>query len=60
MLAKLAAGRPHDMEFVEAALRASLADLEQLRIGLDLMPNSVRNDVAARLEGLVLKINRTE
>jgi hypothetical protein len=58
ILAKLAAGRPHDIEFVEAALRASLIDLEQLRLGVDLMPNRVQEDVTARLDGLITKINR--
>jgi hypothetical protein len=57
--AKLAAGRPHDLEFVEAALRAGLVDVEQLRLGLELMPESARGDVQIRLDGLLAKISRT-
>jgi len=60
ILAKLAAGRPHDLQFVEAALRASLLDLAELQLGVDLMPNAVGKDVAGRLDGLVAKISRRE
>ncbi len=50
VLAKLAAGRPHDYEFVEEAIRVKLVDLEQLRLGVDLVPNSHRALVRERLE----------
>jgi hypothetical protein len=51
VLAKLAAGRAHDYEFVDDALREGLVGLEQLRRGLDLMPDSDRERVRDRLEG---------
>src|SRR6266511_5445670 len=50
VLAKLAAGRPHDYEFVEEAIRVKLIDLEQLQLGVDLVPNSHRALVRERLE----------
>lgn len=58
MLAKLAAGRPHDLVFVEAALRGCVVDGEQLRLGIDLLPARHRDGVRMRLEGLVAKIAR--
>jgi len=50
VLAKLEAGRPHDYEFVEEAIRVKLVDLEQLQLGVDLVPNSHRALVRERLE----------
>lgn len=55
ILAKLAAGRPHDYEFVEEALRAGLVDLDQLRLGAELLPDSHRESVRERLAGLIVK-----
>lgn len=52
MLAKLAAGRLHDTPFVEAALDAKLVTIEELRLGIDLMPPASREGVTRRLEGL--------
>jgi hypothetical protein len=60
MLAKLAAGRAHDLEFVEAALRATLVHPGELRRGVDLMPTPVREGVRSRLDGLEAKVNRSE
>jgi hypothetical protein len=58
MLAKLAAGRPHDVTFVEEALNARLVTLDELRRGIDLMPESSRPDVARWLDGLEAKLSR--
>lgn len=59
VLAKLAAARPHDLVFVEDALRAALADVDDLRRGVDLMPDPARPLVRERLEGLLAKIARS-
>jgi hypothetical protein len=58
-LAKLAAGRKHDFEFVEDALREELVDIEQLRLGVDLMPSKERVLVHERLEGIVARVALT-
>ena len=58
MLAKLAAGRPHDVTFVEEALAAKLLTVDELRRGIDLMPESSRVDVARWLDGLEAKLSR--
>jgi len=58
LLAKLAAGRPHDMTFVEAALRAELSDAATLQLGLDLMTRD-QDLVEERLDGVLAKISRT-
>ena len=49
VLAKLAAGRAHDMRFAEDVLRFGLVDREQLRLGVDLMPATHRELVGDRL-----------
>lgn len=59
MLAKLAAGRPHDMEFVEAALREGLVAGEELELGIPMMPESARDHVAEALAGLKAKVTRS-
>ena len=46
MLAKLAAGRPHDITFVEEALNGRLVTVDELRLGVDLMPENSRAGVA--------------
>src|SRR5438445_9427959 len=38
VLAKLAAGRAHDYEFVDNVLEERLVDVAQLRLGVELMP----------------------
>ncbi|HKI92198.1 MAG TPA: DUF6036 family nucleotidyltransferase [Gaiellaceae bacterium] len=58
LLAKLAARRPHDLAFVEAALASGLADGDELERGVPLMPEHVREDVRVRLEGLLAKLER--
>lgn len=55
VLAKIAAGRPHDLEFVEEAIRASLVDPDRLRLGVDLMPESHREQTRARRAGLIAR-----
>ena len=49
VLAKLAAGRPHDVEFASEAIQTGLADTQQLRIRLELMPRSHRDLTSERL-----------
>jgi hypothetical protein len=58
VLAKLAAGRPHDVEFVEEAVRASLVDVDRLRRGTELMPESHRQRTDERLAALLDRISR--
>ena len=55
MLAKLAAGRPHDFVFVDAAVEAELVTLDELQLGIDLLPEGSRSEVAQRLERLRAK-----
>jgi hypothetical protein len=55
-LAKLAAGRSHDYEFVEEAVRAGLLDEEQLGLGVDLLPASHQGSVRDRLAGILRKV----
>jgi hypothetical protein len=52
VLAKIAAGRPHDLDFVADALAAGLVTAEELELGIDLMPESHRELTRARLAGL--------
>ena len=56
VLAKIAAGRPHDFEFVEEALRSSLVDTERLQRGVELMPESHRQLTAERLTTLLTRV----
>lgn len=58
VLAKLAAGRPHDFEFAEEALRAGLVDRDLLRRRVDLMPDSHRELTRKRLIGLIARLSR--
>jgi hypothetical protein len=55
VLAKLAAGREHDREFVKAAVESGLVDTEQLVLGVDLLPERERNAVRERLSALLTK-----
>ena len=55
VLAKLAAGREHDFEFAVDALREGLVEEGQLRLGLDLMPESHRDQARARLDVVVAR-----
>jgi hypothetical protein len=56
VLAKLAAGREHDLEFVEQLMRSGLADLGQLELGIEWMPDSHRELTRGRLAGLRRRI----
>jgi hypothetical protein len=60
LLSKLAAGRPHDVTFVETALDAGLVSVDELRRGIDLMPERSRAEVKRRLDGLDAKLSRRE
>lgn len=55
VLAKLAAGREHDLDFAEGALRAGLVDREQLRLGVGLIVESHREVTRRRLESVVAR-----
>jgi hypothetical protein len=55
VLAKLAAGREHDLEFAIDALRDGLVNESQLRLGLDLMPEGYRDRARALLENVVVR-----
>ena len=59
VLAKLAAGRPHDLEFAGEAIRAELADPEQLQLGVDLMPMSHRERTRETLTGVLARLAAT-
>lgn len=59
VLAKLAAGRAHDIEFAEVAIRAGLVAREQLRLGLELMPVQHRERTRDRLAGSLARIDRS-
>ena len=59
ILAKLAAGRPpRDIDFVEAALKAGIVDVDQLRLGVELLPDEVRKTTKDRLEGILTHLAR--
>jgi hypothetical protein len=58
LLAKLAAGRDRDWEFVEVAIRHDLATVATLRERLELMPESAREHVRAALEGVIARAGR--
>ena len=58
MLAKLAAGREHDLEFAADALREGLVDPDQLRVGVDLIPESHREPTKKRLLVLLARHSR--
>lgn len=58
VLAKLAAGRPHDVEFAAEAIRGELVDRGRLERGLELMPASKRGFTAQRLNGVVDRLDR--
>jgi hypothetical protein len=58
VLAKLAAGRRHDLEFAAEAIRSRLVDREQLALGLELMPARLRSLTSERLSGLLTQLDR--
>ena len=59
VLAKLAAGRPHDRACAGEAVRAELADPEQLQLGVDLMPMSHRERTRETLAGVLARLAAT-
>jgi hypothetical protein len=56
VLSKLAAGRPHDLEFAATAIRSSLVDREQLVLGVELVPEKARAAVSTLLDGLLARL----
>ena len=56
VIAKLAANRPHDHEFVQEAVRSGLVEVRQLRLGVELLPAGDRELVRERLAGLITKL----
>jgi hypothetical protein len=58
VIAKLAANRPHDHEFVEETIRAGLVDVSQLRAGVELLSTRDRARVRERLIGAIAKVGR--
>ncbi len=60
VLAELAAGRSHDFDFAEEALRAGLVEADQLQVGVDLMPESHRELTRERLNGVMARSERNQ
>jgi hypothetical protein len=58
LLAKLAAGRPHDVEFVVEAIRSLDLDVESLERGAELMPKSHLEPTRERLRGALGRASR--
>jgi Nucleotidyltransferase of unknown function (DUF6036) len=58
VLAKLAAGRAHDLAFARDAIREGLVDVDMLRRGVELSPREVQRLVEERLEGTVAQVER--
>lgn len=58
LLAKLAAGRARDWEFVEVAVRHGLATLATLRERVELVPESHRDTVRRALDGVIARAGR--
>lgn len=57
-LAKLAAGREKDIEFVTEALIAELVDPGRLQRGIDLMPEQHRETTRTRLNAVIARVDR--
>ena len=55
ILAKLAAGRPNDISFATEAIRSGLVNRDDLRRGIELMPESHRAITAERLETAIAR-----
>jgi hypothetical protein len=58
VLAKIAAGRPHDLEFAADAVAAGLVDPARLEPGIALIPESHREVTRERLNGLLARAAR--
>lgn len=57
VLAKLAAGRPHDIEFATEAVAHELVNADQLRLGLELMPKRFRDRASPLLDRVLGQAN---
>jgi hypothetical protein len=57
VLAKLAAGRPHDLDFATEAVRAGLVMADQLRLGVELIPASHRELTGDRLAAVMSAVS---
>ncbi len=57
VLSKLAAGRPHDLEFVTEALRSELVDTRRLRQAIESMPGSHQVSTHQRLEETIAHLS---
>jgi hypothetical protein len=53
VLAKLAAGRPHEWSFAGSAIRTGVVDVGELRRRARLMPEATRAATTAALEGVI-------
>jgi hypothetical protein len=58
VLAKLAAGRAHDLEFVQEAIPSLGLDAGKLVLEVELMPESHRELTRERLRGLLSRLSR--
>jgi hypothetical protein len=58
-LAKLAAARERDHDFVAELVRQRMVDRHQLELGVELMPESHRAQVGALLAGIFALVDRT-
>jgi hypothetical protein len=58
VLAKLAAGRAHDLEYVDEAIRSGLVDVEQLRLGVKLLQERHREATQERLVAALARAGR--
>jgi uncharacterized nucleotidyltransferase DUF6036 len=56
VIAKLAAGRPHDLEFTDEAIRSGLVEVEQLRLGVELLPANDRERTRDRLIAAIYRV----
>lgn len=56
VVAKLVAGRAKDIAFVTTAIREGLVDIQQLRLGIDLLPVSHAASTRERLEIILARL----
>jgi hypothetical protein len=56
-LAKLAAGRERDIEFVVEMVHANLLDADQLSNGVEYMPEDHRKAVRERVVGVIARVS---
>jgi hypothetical protein len=56
VISKLAAGRPHDLEYADEAIRSGLVDVEQLRLGIELLPTEDRDGTRDRLDAALTRV----